>query len=131
MSAEENMALVRRGYEEGLNQGNVAVIDELVTPTDFAGRIKKGITSIRTAFPDWHLTIEDLLADDDRVVVRWNAKGTHRGEYRGIAPTGRQVTNNGITIWRIAEGKIVERWASGDGLGLLQQLGAITAPGQR
>ena len=134
--AEQNEAVVRRAYEEGLNGGNAAVADELVaahfldngrprTPGD----VGRALLAVREAFPDWHLTIDDLIATDEQVVVRWTGRGTHRGPYRGVAATGRAVANRGITIWRLAGGKLVERWAAADTLGLLQQLGAVPATG--
>jgi predicted ester cyclase len=66
-----------------------------------------------------------MLVDGDKVIVRWTCRGTHRGVFRGVAPTGKQVTFGGMNIYRIVAGKIVERWAYEDGLGLLQQLGAL------
>ena len=134
--AEQNEAVVRRAYEEGLNGGNAAVADELVaahfldngrprTPGD----VGRALVAVREAFPDWHLTIDDLIATDVQVVVRWTGRGTHRGPYRGVAPTGRAVANRGITIWRLAGGRLVERWWAADTLGLLQQLGAVAVPG--
>jgi steroid delta-isomerase-like uncharacterized protein len=78
---------------------------------------------LRTSFPDLTITIEDLIAEGDKVVTRLTARGTHQGTFRGIAPTGRVVSWTGIRIFRIAEGKIVEHWANWDDLSLLQQLG--------
>ena len=80
---------------------------------------------MQTAFPDLERTIEDLVADGDKVVARWSAKGTHTGDFQGIPPTGRVATSSGITIFRIADGRIVEEWSESDSLGLLQQLGAV------
>ena len=78
-----------------------------------------------TAFPDLDRRIEDLFADGDRVAVRWTATGTHTGDFMGIPPSGTTATSSGITIFRIADGRIVEEWGHSDMLGLLQQLGAI------
>jgi predicted ester cyclase len=78
-----------------------------------------------TAFPDLHFTIEDQIAEGDKVVNRVTARGTHLGDFRGIPPTGKQVTVAGITIDRIAGGKLVESWTSWDFLGILQQLGVV------
>ncbi len=83
----------------------------------------------RNAFPDLHFTVEDMLAEGDRVASRYTARGTHRGELMGLPPTGRQVTEVGIVISRLAEGKLVEDWHSPDNLGLMQQLGVVTFPG--
>lgn len=134
---EENKAIVQRLLEEVFNQHNLAVIDELVSPDYQYHDLDPGhslhgpaayrrlAASILAAFPDLHLTIEDLIAEGDRVVARWSARGTHRGPLLGIAPTGREVAYTGIGIRRIANGKITEHWENLDTLGLLQQLGAI------
>ena len=82
-----------------------------------------------TAFPDLERQIEDLLAEGDKVVARWTARGTNLGEFNGMPPTGKFATSSGITIFRIADGRIVEEWSENDLLGLLQQLGAIPSPG--
>jgi len=84
---------------------------------------------LHMAFPDVRLTIEDMVAEGDKVAVRWAWSGTHRGEYMGIAPTGKEVTYTGITIHRITGGKIVESWDEVDNLGLMQQLGVAPPPG--
>lgn len=140
MSTEENKALVRRGYEEGLNQKNLAVFDELGAP-DFVlhnasmttqGReaYKQFVSMYFAAFPDVHFIVEDLIAEGDNVVARHTFRGTHQGDLMGIAPTGKQVTVTGMTITRFANGRVVEQWLSFDALGMLQQLGVIPAPGQ-
>ncbi len=138
MSAE-NKALVRRLFEEIWNKGNLSVADQIFatnyihhdpsTP-DF-GRgpesEKKRATLYRTAFPDLQLAIEDLVAEGDRVVTRWTARGTHRGELRGIAPTGKQFAVTGISIVRLSGGKLVEGWVNWDAQGLMEQLGVRAA----
>src|SRR5579859_965872 len=103
MSTVENKALLRRYIEEAFNQGNLAVIDAASTPqsvthvpgapdvTGIAGA-KQFVTQYRAAFPDLHLTIDDEVADGDTVVQRWTSRGTHRGAFQGLAPTGKQVT---------------------------------------
>ena len=144
MSTEENKALVRRTVEEGWNQGNVAVFDELLAPNfichdpgvpDVRTRedYKRWATEIRNAFPDFHLTIDNLIAEGDQVVVRWTARGTNTGDIvtpMPIPATGKQVTVTGITIDRFAGGKLVEIWQQWDTMGFMQQLGVIPAPGQ-
>jgi predicted ester cyclase len=142
MSAEQNMALVRRFYE-ALDARGLAGIDQVfqemvsqdgimhfpgVPPLDFQGA--KGIVAaFYSAFPDQRHSFEDILAEGDRVVTRVTVRGTHRGEFQGIPPTGKAVTSASIQIDRVAGGKIAEHWSSPDLLGLLQQLGAIpTAP---
>jgi steroid delta-isomerase-like uncharacterized protein len=78
-----------------------------------------------TAFPDLDRTVEDMVAEGDKVVARWTARGTHTGDFQGIPPSGNFATSSGITIFRIADGRIVEEWSESDSLGLLQQVGAI------
>jgi steroid delta-isomerase-like uncharacterized protein len=141
MSTDTHKAIVRRGIEEFANQGNFAAIDELVDPAyvfhapglpELHGR--EGFTQMvmlqRTAFPDLHFTIEDMMGEGETVVTRFTARGTHRGELMGIPPTGKQVTFPGILISRITNGKIVEEWEVSDDLGMLQQLGVVPPPGQ-
>jgi steroid delta-isomerase-like uncharacterized protein len=132
MSVEENKALIRRGVEEGWNKQNVDIFDELaasdVVHHDWRTRglkaFKQHISAGMTAFPDLQLTIEDMIAEGDKVVVRYTLRGTQQGETQGIPPTGKRVTVPGIFICRCAGGKIVEEWDMWDELGLFQQLGA-------
>ncbi len=135
MSFEENKALVRRLVEEFWNQGNTAAADELMTADAtiiLPGRgqvskenFKAFAVSLRGAFPDWHTTLEEMIAEDDQVAERWTGRGTHQGEFQGIAPTGRQVTVPGFVFYRVASGKIAEFRGLFDGLSMMQQLGAI------
>ncbi len=141
MSVEENKAIVSRATEELWNKNNLAVVDELyatnfvshgsdipgVTP-DREG-YKQFVTMSRTALPDFHTTIEDMIAEGDKVVQRFTARGTHKGEFMGIPPTGKQVTITGIAIDRIAGNKIVENWANMDMLSMMVQLGVVPPPG--
>ncbi len=139
MSTEDNKALMHRAYD-ALNQKNLAILDEVYAPdlvvhivsTTIQGleAFKQGLSLFLTAFPDARFTIEDMIVEGERVVVRYTFRGTHTGHYMGIAPTGKQVTQTGITINRFANGKTVELWGNVDDLGLLQQIGAIPAPGQ-
>ncbi len=133
---EANIGIVRR-YFDAANTGDVDALDDLLAPdvidhSAYAGQasgrdgFKEFFTLWRTAFPDLVYTIEDEIAGGDRVVVRWTGRGTHRGIYHHIAPTGKRVTMSGIQINRLADGMIVEDWTSADELGLLRQLGAIT-----
>jgi steroid delta-isomerase-like uncharacterized protein len=136
--SEANKALVRRGIEEAVNKGNFSVIDEILS-TDYVYReptvgekrgragLRELITMYRNAFPDVKLTIDEQIAEGDKVVTRWNATGTHRGELFGTAPTGKQVRVQGIIVSRIANGKIVEETEVYDALGMLRQLGAVPA----
>ena len=140
MSTEENKALARRGFEEVWNQKNLAIADELGV-TDYVihnpplsthglEQYKQLVTMYFSAFPDLHITIEDQIAEGDKVVTRWTARGTQQGAFMGIPPTGKQAVVTGITIDRFANGKAVETWNNGDYLGLLQQLGVVPMPGQ-
>jgi predicted ester cyclase len=128
----ENKRIVRRVYEECLNAGKMDVLPEIVA-TEFRGvngetgasGFAATLTGIRSAFPDIHFAVEDLLAEGDRVVVRWRSAGTHSGTMRGIAPTGKHVDNSGISIYRLRDGQIVQAWLETDRLGFLQQVGVI------
>ena len=135
--AEQNKTLVRRAVEEIWNQGNYDKVEEFVSH-DFVVHAAtpdkevhgpEGATQffiqLRKAFPDIHFTIEDQIAEEDRVVTHWTAHGTHKGEFNGIPPTGKQVRVSAIDIDRVVNGKVVECWTNMDELGLLQQLGAI------
>ena len=138
MSAEQNTAVLRRQVDEVMNQGKVTVIDELFAPNivqhapgapDIVGLddFRHFIVAYRTAFPNVRMTIEDLVAADDRVVARYTFRGTQQGELMGIAPTGKAVNVPGVAIARFAGGKIAEVWLSWDTLGMMQQLGVVPA----
>lgn len=135
MSAD-NKALVRRTIDEAFNKGNLAVVDELAAPNyvfheptagDEKGPdgLKQMITMHRNAFPDLRIAIDDQISEGDRVVTRWTARGTHKGELMGIAPSGQQITVTGITISRLANGKCVEEWENYDALGMMRQIGGL------
>ena len=140
MSVEENKALARRFFDEVFNTPNRDAAGEIVAGDyvahypAFPGGIHgpdglmQVVSAFRAAFPDLHYTPEETIAEGDRVVVRWTARGTHQGDFQGLPPTGRPIMVTGIDIFRIADGKVVETWISSDLLGLLQQIGAI--PGQ-
>ena len=137
----DNKALVRRLFAEVWNQGNLTAIDELFATSyiryDPAAPEAKGlaglkhfVTTLRMAFPDIDVALEDLIAEGDKVAARAIWRGTHQGEYLGIAPTGRQVAVMGTVTVRIAHDKFQEGWLTMDTLGLLQQLGALPPLGQ-
>ena len=141
MSIEENKAVVRRFFEELLSTDNFSVADEILTSDFrfyFAGSpdpmdlqsYKEFLVMRRAAFPDRHFTVEEMVAEGDKVSARFTMRGTHEGEMRGIAPTGKSVTMTGIDIIRLREGKMVEDRVEVDQLGMMQQLGVIPAPGQ-
>ena len=132
MYVEENKALVRRYAEEILNQKNLDLFDEIFAP-DFVQYgaepnqvsgvedLKQFFVMMRSGFPDFQVTIEDLFAaEGNKVVLRFTFRGTHQGEFMGIASNGNQVTMAGIDILRIADGKIVELWNQEDVLGMMQ-----------
>jgi len=141
MSTDVNKASVRRFYDEVFNKKNRAAIDEFIdpnhvdhsappgTPAGLKG-VKQTINMYLTAFPDLHFTVEDIIAEGDKVVTRLTCRGTQQGAFMGIPPTGKQATITAIDINRYAGGKSVEHWLNMDTLGLLQQLGALPAPGQ-
>jgi steroid delta-isomerase-like uncharacterized protein len=135
MIGEENKALVRLFNEEFWNKGNLAAADELMAANALIvlpgredirlGDFKAFAAGLREAFPDWHATTDELVAEGARVAERWTGRGTHTGEFQGMAPTGRQVTVPGTVFYRLACGKITEFRGFFDGLALLHQLGAI------
>ena len=138
MSLDENKALVHRFVEEFWSSGNLSTADELITAdATISGNnqvmpdietLKAFCRSMREAFPDWHSTLEELVAEGDRVAERWTGRGTHRGEFQGIAATGRQVAVPGTVFYRIVGGKIVEFRGQFDRLALLEQLGSGAMP---
>jgi len=134
-NTEANKRVVRRYVDQVSNRHNLAAIEELIaadylhhSDSDISFELRgpafvKGeVTMINSAFADANWTIEDLIAEDDKVVYRWKATGVHQGEFMGHAATGKPVMLTGITILRLEDGKIAERWGSADMLGLLQQL---------
>lgn len=138
--SEQNKAFVRRLIEEVIGRGNFDLVDELVA-ADYVGHTpfpeinsreghKQFFIALRRAFPDLEVTVNDQLAEGDKVVTRWTARGTHKGEFMGIPPTGKSAVMTGIDIDRIANGKLAECWTNSDDMGLMQQLGVIPAPGQ-
>ena len=139
MEATENKALIRRFYEEFVNPGNLAVADEIIAPDcplhfggAFMGRGPEAFKQTRAVlyagFPDLCWTIEEMVAEGEKVAERLTARGTHEGEFMGVAPTGKRVEFEGIAIFRVSEGKIVESRGMPDMLGLMQQIGAVPEP---
>jgi steroid delta-isomerase-like uncharacterized protein len=139
--SEENKALARQFNEEVWNNKNLDAINELmadgVVDHDIPPGLPSGADGVKAlvgmyvkAFPDVKITIDDLVAEGDRVVSRWTATGTHNGELMGIPATGKQVTVTGIDISRYSGGKIVEHWGELDQMGMMQQLGVIPEPEQ-
>jgi len=123
---EENKAIIRLLFEEALNKGNLAIVDELFAP-EFVDHltleqvpgpegVKEYFAQVRASFPDIHVIIDDLIAAEDKVVVRTTWYATHQGLYEGIEPTGKQIKRTMIQIFRISNGKIQEEWNEGPGL---------------
>src|SRR5689334_10881275 len=140
MAEPDNVAVVRRWTNEGFAQGRVELADELVAedfvnhnpvPGQVPGRegLKTAVRGLRVAFPDLSVTEGDIIAAGDKVVLRDTIRGTHRGPFAGIAPTGRSITMSRISIFRVVDGRITENWNMVDMLGALRQMGAIPAPG--
>lgn len=139
MSADENKVLVRRWVEEGYGQGELDLVEELFAadllnrtplpgqPADRAG-VEQAVMMLRGAFAGLRVTIEDIVAEGDRVVVRDQTRARHTGVFAGVPPTGAEVTVSRIAIYRVADGKIAEHWAVVDMLGLMRQLGVLPAP---
>lgn len=133
---EENKDLVRRFNEDGLNKENYDVVDEIVAD-DFVeySSIPREVTtseefiesrkSVRAAVPDLEISIEDLIAEGDKVVARTRERGTHKGEFQGIPPTGNEIDIQAIIIYRIEEDTITETWVQADMMSLMEQLGAF------
>ena len=148
---EQNLVSARAAYRSMCESASLAApearlatadraVDEYFAPNFVAHRPPPGISpdisgtkqwnaAILKAFPDYNVTVDDQFTDGDKVVTRWTARGTHRGEFLGIAPTGRQGTLSGITISRYEGGKIVESWFEWDNLELMRQLGAYSSGG--
>lgn len=143
MSADENKALIRRYFEAidvACESGNADIIDEFLAPDFVEHNPFPGIPPTREGWkeafmafvvgaPGYHV-IDDLIAEEDQVVGRITAYGTHTGELFGIPATGKEIRAGGIAIWRIREGKILEHWHETDQLGLMVQLGVVQLPGQ-
>jgi predicted ester cyclase len=141
MSTEENKALVRRFFEEVFNQKQLDRADAFVAwdYLDHAalpgqGPVLEGAKQQRwavyfAAVPDLHATIDDLVAEGDKVAVRFTVEGTQQGELLGVPPTGKHFRFSDYCIYRLAEGKVAETWEQPDLLGLMQQLGVLPAPG--
>jgi steroid delta-isomerase-like uncharacterized protein len=130
---EENKRVVRRFVEEVCNCGEIRAIPDLIASEhvshlpmgDHYGQegVRIDISSLRAAFPDLQVTIEDMVAEGDEVFLRFTTRGTHQGPFMGVLPTGREVSFSGVAIHRLRQGKSTERWVVYDGIDLLQQLG--------
>lgn len=138
MSTETNKAIVRRYIEQVLSNQRLDLLDEFFVDTvelhgvgpSIIGRtaVVEWYAMFAAAFPDWHTTIDDMVAEGDKVVVRITSNGTHQGEFQGLPATGKPYTQNAIAIFRLTNGKIVEAWVQTDILSMMQQLGLMPAP---
>lgn len=136
---EDNKTLARRYFENLLGEGDLAVADEILTPEivfhgpgmSLRGResIKQFVRALRVAFPDLHVTDQAYIAEADNVATTFTMRGTHLGDFRGMAPTGLDVAVQGMHVFRIAEGQVNDILVITDTLGLLQQLGVLPQPG--
>jgi len=133
MSKDQNIAAQQR-MGEAINAGDLDALDEVMSPDVVdhdpapdqpAGTqgFKEFFTTMRTAFPDLHVDVEHLVADDENVAFAYRITGTHQGEFQGIAPTGQRVDARGVQISRFVDGRITERWGSSDEAGIIKQLG--------
>ncbi len=132
-SMKENITTVRKFFEVGPSKGDLAAADVLLhkefslhtplpTPGPGIEAMNNVITTCRAAFHGLHVTVDDIMAEGDKVTARFTARGIHNGEFMGLPPTGKAITMTGIEIFRIREGKIVELWGEANLMGLMQQL---------
>lgn len=141
MSSEQNKALVRRLVEEIFNGGDMSLVDELAAPSFVDHELPPGtppgreglkvmLGAMRSAFPDFQATIEDMIAEGDQVFVRMTWSGTQAGEFMGIPPGGKRFAMGVFDLLRVEDGKIVEHWGQMDTMAMMQQLGAMPGPDQ-
>jgi steroid delta-isomerase-like uncharacterized protein len=141
MSVEENVQLMKRWFKEVWNEGKIDSIHELLAPDAVGvGELEDGtplrgvaeflpfVARIRGAFPDMNIVVRDAFGADDKVVVRWSATMTHKGDHLGVPASGKAVQVSGITIARIANKQVIEGWDSWDQLAMLKQIGAYDSP---
>jgi steroid delta-isomerase-like uncharacterized protein len=136
MALETNKASVRRFLERGFNEGDLAIVDEVHAPnaidhqeppgTNFASHLKAVITMLRTAFPDLHFEIHEMLAEGEMVAFRSTMTGTHLGPFQGLPPTGKPISVAHMHFVRLIDGKTTDLWHVWDVAGLMRQLGAAT-----
>jgi steroid delta-isomerase-like uncharacterized protein len=140
--SEENKTIIRRLFEDFATKGDLSVADELIAedmvdhnppgPNIAPGPegLKQVFAARWTAFPDLRVTVEDQVAEGDKVVTRSTISGTHKGEFMGIPASGKSFSIGAVAIFRIEDGKIVERWGETDIIGMMQQLGVVPSPGE-
>ena len=137
--SEANKALVRRFVETVWNGGDLSVVNDFVgaeyalylagstEPLRGPEIVKQGVTAFKSGFPDWHDAIDDLIAEGDKVAMRWTSYGTHQGAFHGVAPTGKRATLSGMDVFQIADGKIVNHWSYANVAGFLAQLNSTSS----
>lgn len=136
--SEENKTLIRRAWDEIFNQKNLRAVDEYFAEDAIIGFAPPGIRPDRegfkqiigpylTAFPDLRVVLEDQVAEDGTVASRFKVSGTHKGEFAGLAPSGKQIDYDGLNFIKVRDGKIVEVWGASDQLRLMRQIGAISS----
>jgi steroid delta-isomerase-like uncharacterized protein len=144
VSADDNRRLFQRYFDEMANGGDFDRLDEVFAP-DYLHHdpanpdprpvvgpegVREHLVSLTGGFPDLNFEVEDTVADDEQIIVRWTARLTHTGDYFGIPPTGTKCEITGMNTWKVRDGKAIEGWVNRDDIGLLQQLGVIPMPGQ-
>ena len=142
MAVMTNQQLFQRYFDEVANGGNLELADEIFAsdylhhdpanpdPRPMVGpqAVKDHLTSLKGAFPDLVFEVEDMVADDELIIVRWTARGTNTGDYFGMPATGKPIEITGMNTWRTRDGQAIEGWVNRDDIGLLQQLGVIPTP---
>ncbi len=134
-----NIAIVRKFFDVGPSKGNIAAADVLLhseftlhtplpTPGPGIEEMNNVITTCRAAFHGLNVTINDIMADGNKVIARFTARGTHNGEFMGVPPTGKAIILTAIEIFRVKDGRIVELWGEVNMMGLMQQLGMLPGP---
>ena len=141
MSTDQNSEIIRRGFEEGINQRNFACFDELIgenyvnhsmpAPSPGPEGFRQVVQMFIAGFPDMQVTVEELIADGDSVATRGYWRGTHNGDFMGIPATGRKIDVPFIDWWRLENGKAVENWVQMDMMRMMQQLGMMPEPEQQ
>ena len=135
----QSQSILHRIFDEAFNQGNLAIVDELVAPDGISHHLSWGmppnrmglkqlIVMFRTAFPDLHCTVEDEIIQGDKVAAHWTMRGTHKGPFLGNPPTSKSITVQGLIYTRIENSQVIEIWIMVDQMGVLQQLGLVPPP---
>ena len=140
MSTSETETLVSTYIEKVWNHADAQALNEITTPTftyclgGLPPRDRTAmlafVQAVHTAFPDWRVEIEDLVADDNTAAVRWKGEVTHEGPFHGIPPTGKRISVAGINMYRIENGRVAQEWEQMDSLGMLAQMGVLPPSGQ-